>query len=539
MSCPDSFCTICTNNASHEFIGLLYSLSIHHPNSTIYCLIDNITENILKNLTLKPKLNIITKTSLNKYSNKNRHIMLLEKIWDDFQLEKANAIKFALETSSDTMFLDSDIIFFNPLNNIDKSKDINVSPHFIKQENIDEVGYYNGGCLWTKNKNVPNDWIKYTKTSRYHDQAALEDLVKIYSFQELSEEINVMPWRVLIGENPEQVKRNFNMQNNNIYYKNKPLVFFHTHFLDQRFIEVNKIVINILVKLKRYKEIIIIDRIVNNKWILQIPKQPMQGLWKHNNDSFRELAMLSYDKNKDINIVFTNSKHCKFTQHIILYDRPNLQWFNEDLQKALLVLLGNGDIKNEGVILQNNNVNVKPFIFWPRNPKIYEDFLNKNERKKYNQRNNETIFIGNIENDVQNNFRNNNVKWENVISDYHITNGSKHKFTQQEYLNKMSNSKFGLTLRGYGLKCHREVELMGLGTIPIITPDVNIDSYLDPPIENIHYIKVDKPEDLGNKIKNITETKWEEMSENCVKWYMKNVHSNNVFTFILENIMYE
>ena len=58
-------------------------------------------------------------------------------------------------------------------------------------------------------------------------------------------------------------------------------------------------------KLKRYKEIIIIDRIVNNKWILQIPKQPMQGLWKHNNDSFRELAMLSYDKNKDINIVFT------------------------------------------------------------------------------------------------------------------------------------------------------------------------------------------------------------------------------------------
>ena len=117
MSYPDSFYTICTNNASHEVYWIIIFIINTSSKFNVYCLIDDITENIL-NLTLKPKLNIITKTSLNKYSNKNRHIMLQEKIWDDFQLEKANAIKFALETSSDTMFLDSDIICFNPLNNI-------------------------------------------------------------------------------------------------------------------------------------------------------------------------------------------------------------------------------------------------------------------------------------------------------------------------------------------------------------------------------------------------------------------------------------
>ena len=41
------------------------------------------------------------------------------------------------------------------------------------------------GVYGLKIKNVPNDWIKYTKTSRYHDQAALEDLVKIYSFSRI------------------------------------------------------------------------------------------------------------------------------------------------------------------------------------------------------------------------------------------------------------------------------------------------------------------------------------------------------------------
>ena len=41
--------------------------------------------------------------------------------------------------------------------------------------------YYNGGMLWVQNKDVPNDWIEFTKTSRFHDQASIEDLVKKYN----------------------------------------------------------------------------------------------------------------------------------------------------------------------------------------------------------------------------------------------------------------------------------------------------------------------------------------------------------------------
>ena len=49
-----------------------------------------------------------------------------------------------------------------------------------KKSNTDEVGYFNGGCMWTKNKKIPDDWIEFTKRSRYHDQASLEDLARKY-----------------------------------------------------------------------------------------------------------------------------------------------------------------------------------------------------------------------------------------------------------------------------------------------------------------------------------------------------------------------
>ena len=80
---------------------------------------------------------------------------------------------------------------------------------------------------------------------------------------------------------------------------------------------------------------------------------------------------------------------------------------------------------------------------------------------------------------------------------------------------KLRESKYGLCLRGYGSKCHREVELMAFGTVPIITSDVSIDSYMSPPIENVHYIRVDNPESLKKKLELISHEMWNKMSNNC------------------------
>ena len=541
MTEPSSFCTMCTHTCYFEFIGLAYSLSIHHPGAKFYCMLDTKTKEELDNLTLKPNLDIKVVLGLDKYTGLNRQKMEQMNIIKEFWNNKADIMTYALQFEKDTIFLDSDVFIVNPINCIDNTKELGLSPHYIRKSNTDEVGYYNGGCLWTKNKNVPLCWKKHTVNSRYVDQASLEDVAIDYkhSMFEFGEELNYMPWRILLANNQEEAIKKININNNQVNIGNKPLAFLHTHFHDQRFIQVNNIFINALRKLKRYKELLIIDRIINKNWTIKIPKQPQQGIWNHKNDSFRELALLYKKNNSTIAIELIDSGHCMLGNHILLYDRPTQEWFNQDLANSSLILLGNGDINKEGQILKQNNLNVKPWIFWPRRPLIMEKFLENNKIKHYNERTIESLFIGNIENNVQNQYRNSDYNWENVLHVYHCTQGTQHKFSQEEYLEQLANAKYGLCLRGYGSKCHREVELMALGTVPIITETVCIDSYMDPPQENIHYIRCNNPENLKTILSNISQQQWEKMSNNCYEWYQKNVYSKNSFKNLLSNILYD
>ena len=542
MSEPSSFSTMCTSNCAYELTGLLLSLSIFHPNAKIYILTDLKTKQIISKVTPYPKLDIIFYTELDKYDGMNRDIMEKKGVWSDFQMSKATIIQYALEGSADTLLLDSDIIITDVINDIDVSKDIGVSPHYMRKDITDKYGYYNGGMLWTKNKNVPDKWIEYTKTSRYYDQASIEDLANHFTYFEFDENYNVQGWRMqLINGGESNFVTNVSYKSNDkVYYKNKPLKFIHTHFLDSRFGKFNRLFIEHFKKANMYKILLIIYRVIHNKWLLKQPKQPISGLGFHTNDSFRELMVLIKAGTHDVDICLTdNTIHCWIEPNILMYDRPTTEWCNNELTNASLMLIGNGDTNVEGKAIHSNfpNLVVKPWIFWPRKPMILEQILKTVSIVKFEERTIDSIFIGNIENSVQNKYRN-NIKWSDVITEYHCTHGKKHLFTHKEYLMKIRQAKFGLCLRGYGSKCHREVELMAFGVIPLITNGVTTTSYMEPLIENTHYLFVSSPDDLKYKLQNMSQDKCEQMSRNCFEWYQRNVHSSNCWNNMISNILY-
>jgi hypothetical protein len=540
---PSSFCCLSTYGCHQELFGLLLSLSIHHPNSNVYCLVDTKTKQSILSYTPKLKLNVKWVENLNKYSGLNRQQMTEKGIWSDFQMMKAYAIHEALKYEKDTLFLDADILVLDTIDNIEPNKKLGVSPHFIKKSDTDRYGYYNGGVLWTNQKTLKDDWILFTKTSRYFDQASIEDLAKKYDYFEFGENYNFSWWRVTqSSQNPETIIKNVSIKNKKLMYKGKSLKFVHTHFHEKRsdIAYFNQIILSGLIKIKDYKSIAIISRMVKQKWIIQLPKQPMSPPWNHSNDSFRELLILIMKNNKDVKLELNNkSGHIWLDNNVLLYDRPTSLWFNNEINKANALMLGNCDVKIEGKILKKSGVNVMPWIFWPRRPMILENLLSKTNLLSFSERKIESIFIGNFENSVQQKFRNTEDKWDEVLTEYHCTAGSKHKFTQEQYLDKLRNTRYGLCLRGYGSKCHREVELMAFGTVPIITPEVSIESFLDPPKENIHYIKVSSPSEMVKKIKKIKKEDWEKMSKSCYEWYQRNVHSkntwNNTISFLLSN----
>lgn len=551
MSVPDSFCTIATNSCYGELLLFLYSLSIYHKNAKVYVYVDTKIYNKIQQELNILELEIHLYNILDKYSIYNREEMIKQNIWTEFQMMKAHALITALETNNNVMYLDSDIIILDTIN-IPSNYELIVSPHYVKLDISTKYGMFNGGLIYISNKNIALDWIEYSKTSRFYDQACIEELVKKYNNYKLGENYNVGWWRMEHGLTDKPTfKRNFKVslsQENKqqIYYKGKILKMIHTHFFNNKYAEFNNYIISLLLFTNSYKELLLLYRLKNNGWTIRIPKQPQSGQWYHKNDSFRELCTL-WSKNAGVKIIESNDKNCYLAPNILLYDRPTPKWIDTyDILNASIMLIGNDNVTNvkqkikQQIIrdkiynVHNKNIKIKPWIFWPRNPKILEQFISQNNSKAYNERIYNITFIGNIENEIQNNNR--TPLWNKYIDNFHLTYGHEHKFTQIEYLMQLASSKYGLCLPGYGNKCHREVELCAVGTVLLITPNVNTDSYIKPLIENVHYIKINNPSDINNI--NLTEEQWQIMSNNCKEWYMSTIHSKNSFNFTIKNILY-
>ena len=243
------------------------------------------------------------------------------------------------------------------------------------------------------------------------------------------------------------------------------------------------------------------------------------GLYEHKNDSFRELLEMWEDLDY-IDLIEYDGKHVWMNQigDVLLYDRPTLDWLEKDL-KYNLGLFGNPELPKNG---KNNH----HWIFWARHPKI----LNINIK---NRKVNNTVFIGNVENTVQLQYRNGS--WEDVIERFEINLGKEYKYDNLDYLKIIGSYKYGLCLRGYGAKCHREIELMRFGTVPIFTNGCNTD-YFNKLVENVHYLKVSTPKELIQKLQIIEPKDYKKMSSNCKKWYEKNCSPEGSFQVTMEII---
>jgi len=253
---PCGFCTFATNNVKHDLRLFLYSLSYSNPASNIIIFVDSEIEKAIKKEWNELNLNIHIVNNLNQYSNKTREQMEEEKIWTDFQMIKSSLIEYSLTLLPDILYLDSDIFIINKIElpmNDKKQYDLALSPHYINKRNTNGVGFFNGGVVWTNNIDFPKKWKEYTKTSRYFDQASLEDCDKHFKTAYFGENYNFSWWRLNDSEEPSSVISSYLTYNDeNVYYKNKPLIFVHTHFTrsEPHFLKFNLLILNVLNKCK-------------------------------------------------------------------------------------------------------------------------------------------------------------------------------------------------------------------------------------------------------------------------------------------------
>jgi len=249
------------------------------------------------------------------------------------------------------------------------------------------------------------------------------------------------------------------------------------------------------------------------------------GFFAHPGDSFREMVRL-WQKAGYVNVC----EHPTATQvwwgsvgteGVLLYDRPTNEWrlaAPVEEREWKLALFGNPKVPVP---------NGLAWTFWPRRPSLVEGLVTAGAAEKgYDERCAGPVFYGKTENAIQERRRKGD--WKSVCSEWVMVKGDeKYPFTQTEYLEKLAGARFGLCLPGYGLKCHREIECMAMGCVPIVSKGVDMDSYAVPPVEGVHYLRADEPSDVPNVL--VSKDAWERMSAACKLWWKENASCEGSF----------
>lgn len=211
---------------------------------------------------------------------------------------------------------------------------------------------------------------------------------------------------------------------------------------------------------------------------------------------------------------------------ILLFDRDQIN----DLVDDNKISINSGyevDYKYGFFVNEYNLENDRNFKFnyWSSKPVELEIIANSHELIPYDERSIDTIFLGSIENEVQEFLRSKFADWSTEIDEYFVSDKLNRneplKYSFEQYIEKISSAKFGLCFRGNGPKCFREIEYTAVGTPLIITSGVEI-NYPDPLLEGVHYFYANKPEDIRSIINNTSPEEWTVMSKNCREWYQRN-----------------
>jgi hypothetical protein len=240
--------TLANKNAIQDLDIFLFSLQLWSKSPTkIYIYCDTEVANWIK--TVYPLLQIQTQIALDPYTGLSRKQMeqtrghKFPSMWCDLMAEKIRLLEWIFkenpdEANRDGIFLmDADICFLGPLPTIPVGTQLALSPHKIRSRDTQKFGHYNGGFFWTSSSEMPELWSKATITSRYYEQAALEDVATHYKetagLYEFPTTINYGWWRLFQGEESAQtLQKMWNLREGVLCIGTNPLQSIHTHWYE-------------------------------------------------------------------------------------------------------------------------------------------------------------------------------------------------------------------------------------------------------------------------------------------------------------------
>lgn len=243
--------SIVTINVIKEFLLCKTSLENYHNVEWFICC-DDESAKIMQNFD---NINIVKIIDLNFspkefLGEKGRD----HKKWHALMLYKLDAVYASIDKNNYSIFLDSDMVFTNALEDKFISLLNNTyidgmfSPHMCNDIDIEkEVGYYNGGFFVIKNIELAHRWAYLSKSALnynlYYEQQPLQFASYDFFIVSIPSNYNISKWRfsqysykkpskiidILEDMKPDSIC----LKNDQIFYNNMPAVCFHTHYRDK------------------------------------------------------------------------------------------------------------------------------------------------------------------------------------------------------------------------------------------------------------------------------------------------------------------
>lgn len=221
------------------------TLELWHSDAVLFVYADSETP-----ITKTPKSGAlhVNQTALDKYKGKRRAEMEAtpgthyDSLFKDYTYEKANVLNWMFETQpalnvSGAWFMDADILHCAPLPNVPDSATLALSPHYIRAADEAKFGHFNAGYIWFKDPALLEIWKAAGHSSRFFEQAALEDVARaagpaVYSFPP---SVNFGWWRMFQSPiSPPDQQNKFSIYRPDkgigLRYNGQTLQSIHTHW---------------------------------------------------------------------------------------------------------------------------------------------------------------------------------------------------------------------------------------------------------------------------------------------------------------------
>ena len=241
---PSVVATLATGVVIEDLRVLLGSLAIFNTNPpTVYLYCDRIIQAAIPSFKYPGR--IVVKEALNEYVGLNRAKMeslpgrKFGTVFFDFTMEKVELMRWVLSQETNAIFCDADICFLGPLPLIPAGTTVALSPHMIRDRDEARFGRYNAGFMWFFGVEPVNRWAEACKTSRFFEQAALEELATADHFYEFPITQNFGWWRLWQGKKgPQEILASWTIKRNpmtaGIAIDGEHLGSVHTHFREKK-----------------------------------------------------------------------------------------------------------------------------------------------------------------------------------------------------------------------------------------------------------------------------------------------------------------